>query len=231
MSEVTDKEKRFDDYSQDENVERHVRKNRWVSIDLGGKPYVFLFANCFFFPLCLKIVDSRSTCCIITAYCFYYYYYYYYSLCARESFCRQTRLNIRLKWKLNVHIIDCAQKESGLFVWVRLSRRRRQRIGDERDFFNFEREIFSSFWKKTKKGEKEISIFNTFTFTNHFYIITSGFLLSSPSSSTILNSNKTQVSSIQLGVLVARISRVVGLRRRRIDWRRKPHQSETPDWV
>jgi hypothetical protein len=45
MSEATDKEKRFDDYSQDENVERHVRKNRWVSIDLGGKPYVFLFAT------------------------------------------------------------------------------------------------------------------------------------------------------------------------------------------
>ena len=152
MSEVTDKEKRFDDYSQDENVERHVRKNRWVSIDLGGKPYVFLFANCFFFPLCLKIVDSRSTCCIITAYCFYYYYYYYYySLCARESFCRQTRLNIRLKWKLNVHIIDCAQKESGLFVWVRLSRRRRQRIGDERDFFFF--------LKKNKEGrERNINI-------------------------------------------------------------------------
>ena len=182
----------------------------------------FLFANCFFFPLCLKIVDPRSTCCIITAYCFYYYYYY--SLCARESFCRQTRLNIRLKWKLNVHIIDCAQKESGLFVWVRLSRRRRQRIGDERDFFFFLK-------KKQRRERKEISIFNTFTFTYLFCIITSGFLLSSPSSSTILNSNITQVSSIQLGVLVARISRVVGLRRRRIDWRRKPHKSETPDWV
>ena len=43
MSEVTDKEKRFDDYSQDENVERHVRKNRWISVDIRGKPYVFLF--------------------------------------------------------------------------------------------------------------------------------------------------------------------------------------------
>ena len=37
MSEET-KEKRFDDYSQDENVERHTRKNRWVSVDIGGKP-------------------------------------------------------------------------------------------------------------------------------------------------------------------------------------------------
>ena len=36
-------EKRHDDYSQDENVERHVRKNRWISVDIGGKPYVFLF--------------------------------------------------------------------------------------------------------------------------------------------------------------------------------------------
>lgn len=44
MSEMTaDKEKRHDDYSQDENVERHVRKNRWISVDIGGKPYVFLF--------------------------------------------------------------------------------------------------------------------------------------------------------------------------------------------
>jgi hypothetical protein len=37
MSEET-KEKRFDDYSQDENVQRHTRKNRWVSVDIGGKP-------------------------------------------------------------------------------------------------------------------------------------------------------------------------------------------------
>jgi len=44
MSEMTaDKEKRHDGYSQDENVERHVRKNRWISVDIGGKPYVFLF--------------------------------------------------------------------------------------------------------------------------------------------------------------------------------------------
>ena len=40
MSEATHNEKRFDDYSQDANVERHVRKNRWVSLDFGGKPYV-----------------------------------------------------------------------------------------------------------------------------------------------------------------------------------------------
>ena len=40
---TADKEKRHDDYSQDENVERHVRKNRWISVDIGGKPYVFLF--------------------------------------------------------------------------------------------------------------------------------------------------------------------------------------------
>lgn len=44
MSDMTaEKEKRHDDYSQDENVERHVRKNRWISVDIGGKPYVFLF--------------------------------------------------------------------------------------------------------------------------------------------------------------------------------------------
>ena len=43
MSDMTaEKEKRHDDYSQDENVERHVRKNRWISVDIGGKPYVFL---------------------------------------------------------------------------------------------------------------------------------------------------------------------------------------------
>ena len=51
---TAEKEKRHDDYSQDENVERHVRKNRWISVDIGGKPYVF-FPNiiikcCFFFP-------------------------------------------------------------------------------------------------------------------------------------------------------------------------------------
>lgn len=41
MSEMTaDKEKRHDDYSQDENVERHVRKNRWISVDIGGKPFL-----------------------------------------------------------------------------------------------------------------------------------------------------------------------------------------------
>ena len=40
---TAEKEKRHDDYSQDENVERHVRKNRWISVDIGGKPYVFLF--------------------------------------------------------------------------------------------------------------------------------------------------------------------------------------------
>lgn len=44
MSDMTaEKEKRHDDYSQDENVERHVRKNRWISVDIRGKPYVFLF--------------------------------------------------------------------------------------------------------------------------------------------------------------------------------------------
>lgn len=40
---TAEKEKRHDDYSQDENVERHVRKSRWISVDIGGKPYVFLF--------------------------------------------------------------------------------------------------------------------------------------------------------------------------------------------
>ena len=42
-SRTAEKEKRHDDYSQDENVKRHVRKNRWISVDIGGKPYVFLF--------------------------------------------------------------------------------------------------------------------------------------------------------------------------------------------
>ncbi len=51
MSEATHNEKRFDDYSQDANVERHVRKNRWVSLDFGGKPYVSMrsFLNFLFF--------------------------------------------------------------------------------------------------------------------------------------------------------------------------------------
>ena len=40
MSEATNKEKGFDDYSQDANVERHVRRFRWISMDFGGKPYV-----------------------------------------------------------------------------------------------------------------------------------------------------------------------------------------------
>lgn len=41
MSDMTaEKEKRHDDYSQDENVERHVRKNRWISVDIGGKPFL-----------------------------------------------------------------------------------------------------------------------------------------------------------------------------------------------
>ena len=48
---TAEKEKRHDDYSQDENVERHVRKNRWISVDIGGKPYVSTrsFLNFLFF--------------------------------------------------------------------------------------------------------------------------------------------------------------------------------------
>ena len=42
---TAEKEKRHDDYSQDENVERHVRKSRWISVDIGGKPYVFFIPN------------------------------------------------------------------------------------------------------------------------------------------------------------------------------------------
>ena len=51
MSEATHKEKRFDDYSEDANVERHVRKNRWISLDVGGKPHVSMrsFLNFLFF--------------------------------------------------------------------------------------------------------------------------------------------------------------------------------------
>ena len=46
MSDMTaEKEKRHDDYSQDENVERHVRKSRWISVDIGGKPYVFFYSQ------------------------------------------------------------------------------------------------------------------------------------------------------------------------------------------
>lgn len=119
---TAEKEKRHDDYSQDENVERHVRKSRWISVDIGGKPYVFFIPNnnnikcCFFFPFEFEC-HTRECCLPKLLHCFYY------SL-ARESFCPQTRSKIRLKWKLNVHVIDCAQKESGFFVWTRLIRRR-----------------------------------------------------------------------------------------------------------
>ena len=69
MSDMTaEKEKRHDDYSQDENVERHVRKNRWISVDIGGKPYVFLFPTSssnvvFSFRLNFEFECHTRECC------------------------------------------------------------------------------------------------------------------------------------------------------------------------
>ena len=156
MSEET-KEKRFDDYSQDENVERHTRKNRWVSVDIGGKPWVILlFCFCqLFFRWFLVEIDNS------------WFAYHFSRARVFLVFPRIPFQKTVWKWKMNVSFVVFKQKESEFFFWTRLIRRRlrsndwigecdrRSGIGDEargksaelfRRFFFFETWDFF-FWR------------------------------------------------------------------------------------
>ena len=113
MSEET-KEKRFDDYSQDENVERHTRKNRWVSVDIGGKPWVILlFCFCqLFFRWFLVEIDNS------------WFAYHFSRARVFLVFPRIPFQKTVWKWKMNVSFVVFEQKESEFFFWTRLIRRR-----------------------------------------------------------------------------------------------------------
>lgn len=146
MSEET-KEKRFDDYSQDENVERHTRKNRWVAVDIGGKPWVILlFCFCqLFFRWFLVEIDNS------------WFAYHFSRARVFLVFPRIPFQKTVWKWKMNVSFVVFEQKESEFFFWTRLIRRRLR----SNDWIGG---VWSKLELVTKHEEKALSFSDDFFF-------------------------------------------------------------------
>ena len=119
MSEATHKENRFDDYSQDANVERHVRRFRWISMDFGGKPYVSTrsFLNWIVWIESFELNRRPNYFPIILE-------------CRRafvDSSCSRPRSKARIKEEkrtLNAWFIVYDWKKNGVSIWARLNRAR-----------------------------------------------------------------------------------------------------------
>ena len=140
MSEATHKENRFDDYSQDANVERHVRRFRWISQENRTFPRVLFWISSFlsfelnrrpnYFPIILE--------------------------CRRafvDSSCSRPRSKARIKEEkrtLNVWFIVYDWKKNGVSIWARLNRAHaRARWIDRGDIVLF------CWLDKTKRGYKK----------------------------------------------------------------------------